>query len=238
MQVEKVSNCSNVDNFFIRKVLTSNELSEIQKIQFMKDNRTQIKKSIENDAISCAEFKNLMENRPIIKFRPFKNSFTKRGDKILLAKTLGIHPENVEDYIKNLTNDLKEIKDLDYLDNETIKKVRTYVYRHGSKDDVVVFLDNELKDSKDKVKTLYTTLHYNTGGLADYFVRPIHRMSNATFTKLYNVVDKNLQNAEKNGEITKEFKEATAKWALVQIYQIQQNSKLVNAFKVRKDLTT
>ena len=51
-------------------------------------------------------------------------------------------------------------------------------------------------------------------------------------------IDKNLQNAEKNGEITKEFKEATAKWALVQIYQIQQNSKLVNAFKVRKDLTT
>lgn len=237
MKVEKIDNINNVDNFFIRKVLTSSELSEIQKVQFMKNNRTQIKQTLENDAITCSEFKNLMENRPIIKFRPLKNSFTKRGDKILLAKSLGIHAENVDDYIKSVADDLKDTKKLDYLDKHTLKTIRTYIYRHGSKDDVVIFLDNELKESKNKAKTLFDTLQYGTGGLADYFVRPIHRMSNATFTKLYNVIDNNLQQAEKSGEITKESKDSTAKCALVQLYQIQQNSKFVNALKARKDLS-
>lgn len=236
MEIEKVSACPTVDNFFIRKVLTSQELSEIQKVQFMKNNRTQIKSALENDVITCQEFKLLMENRPIIKFRPLKNSLTKRGDKLILAKTLNIHPSSVDGYIKNVTEDLKQTKDLDYLTSDTVKKIQSYVYRHGSKDEVVVFLDTELKQSKDLLKTLYTTLQYDTGGLADYFVRPIHRMSNSTFTKLYNVIDNNLNNAEKNGFITKEHKEATAKWALCQIYKIQQNSKLVNAIKTYKNL--
>lgn len=237
MDISKINSIEPIDSYYIRKVLTSSELTDIQKTQFLKNNSTQIKQTLQNEEISCSEFKELMKNRPIIKFRPLKNSFTKRGDKILLAKTLGILPANVEEYLRNVTEDLKSTKDLDFLPESTVKKVQTYIYRHGSKEQVVVFLDTELKKSKDVLNTLYSTLQYNTGGIADYFVRPIHRMDNHTLKNIYNVIDDNLNIAEKSGQISKENKDLVSKWAIIQVYKIQQNSKLINAIKSQEVLS-
>ena len=54
--------------------------------------------------------------------------------------------------------------------------------------------------------------------------------------RLYNVIDKNLQSAIESGSITKEQYDETARWALVRIYDIQNNSKLINAIKTYKVL--
>ena len=61
-------------------------------------------------------------------------------------------------------------------------------------------------------------------------------MSNATLIKLYNVIDKNLKNARDKGSLTEEQYNKTAKRALVRIYQLQNNSKLINAIKTYKVL--
>lgn len=237
MKIEKINfNNTTLDSSTIQNILSSQKLTELEKVKFLQNNRMQIRQVFENETITGTEFKEMMKNRPIIKFRPLKNSFTKRGDKVLLAKTLNIDTASVDDYIRNTTEDLKKTKDLDFLPKETVKAIQTYVYRHGTKEQVVVFLDNELKQAKDVLKTLYTTLNYNEGGLADYFVRPIHRMSNNTFYKIYDVINKNLDIAQKSGSISQENKENTAKWALFQVYQIQQNSKLINAVKTYKVL--
>ena len=83
---------------------------------------------------------------------------------------------------------------------------------------------------------MYRTLKYHTGGVADYFIRPVHKMSNNTMIQLYNVIDKNMQSAVEKGSITEEEYNKTARWALVRIYDIQNNSKLINAIKTYKVL--
>ena len=55
------------------------------------------------------------------------------------------------------------------------------------KEQLVKFWDYKLGHIKDVIKYLYSTLEYNTGGIADYFVRPIHRMNNKTLIKLYHI---------------------------------------------------
>ena len=115
--------------------------------------------------------------------------------------------------------------------------LKTYVYRHGSKDELVAFLDYELTQTKDVAKTLYRTLEYYSGGVADYFIRPIHRMDNKTLVKIYNVIDKNIKEAVSIGEISDADSKKIAKWALIKIYQIQNNSKLINAIKTYKTLS-
>ena len=151
--------------------------------------------------------------------------------------TLGIEPPDVDEYIDGIVSkQFSEFSDLDFLDKDKLDAIKTYVYRHGSADGVVAFLDYELNVSNDKLKTLYRTLEYHTGGLADYFIRPVHRMSNMTMVRLYNVIDKHISTAKESGAITDEEYYKTAKWALVQIYQIQNNSKLINAIKTLKVL--
>ena len=175
-----------------------------------------------------------MKGLPLLKFKPIKNSFTKRGDKILLAKTLGIEPAEVDDYIENVQEDMSDIDKLSFLSKDNLDAIKTYVYRHGSKDGIEAFLDYELKYSKDILETLYRTLDYHTNGLADYFIRPIHRMSNNTLVRLYNIIDKNIEASRKAGAISEEQKNEISKWALVRIYQIQNNSKFINAIKTSK----
>ena len=181
--------------------------------------------------ITDSEFNEMMSHRPIVKFKPVKNSLTKAGDKILLAKTLGIAPSEVNDYIKNVSDAMQDVNRLSFLPKDRIDAIKTYVFRHGSKDDLVVFLNYELTKSKNLLKTLYTTLDYYSGGVADYFIRPIHRMDNKTLIKIYNVIDKNLKASEQEGKITKEENLKAAKWALYRIYTIQNNNKLINAVK-------
>ncbi len=212
----------------IQRVLGSSQLTDAQKAEFIHNNAVEIKQVMQTK-ITKEEFAYLMKNRPLIRFRPLKNSFTKKGDKILLAKSLGITDAEVDDYIQNIR--------LEDSSPENIEKVRTYVYRHGKKDDVVRFLDYELSNVKTTLSRLYKTLDDNSGGLAGYFSRPIHRMDNKTLAKLYNTIDKRINLACEAGEFSKEDASSVAQWALVRIYQIQNNSKLIRAYNAYKDLT-
>lgn len=217
----------------IQKVLSSTKLTDAQKAQFLKENAIAIKEVAKTE-ITKAEFAQMMKERPLIRFRPFKNSFTKRGDRILLAKSLGVEQNDLDNYIeKVLTEDLNN-KHL--LPKENIEKVKTYIYRHGKKGDVVRFLDYELSDAKHILKTLYKTLEDNSGGMAGYFTRPIHRMDNKTLVKLYGVIDNRLRASKDAGFITEDECNSTAQWALVRIYEIQNNSKLIRAYKLYKDI--
>ena len=235
MEVSPVSLIDNINLYTVREVLTSNKISQSQKIEFIRSNKTEIEKALDVK-ISAPEFKWIMKNRPLQKFRPVKNSFTKRGDRVFLANVLGIEPAELDDYISNVTDALANIDKLSFLPKDKLDAIKTYVYRHGSKDAIVVFLEHELAESKDILKTLYSTLEYHTGGVADYFIRPIHRMSNLTMVKLYNVIDKSLKNAYKSGSISEQQSNDIAHWALIRIYQIQNNSKFLNAIKTYKAL--
>ena len=113
---------------------------------------------------------------------------------------------------------------------------KTYIYRHGSAEQLVLFFDYELLKSKDVLKTLYRTLEYNNNGVADYFIRPIHRMKNSTLISLYQVVDKYLQKSFNSGQIISEQKLETSEWALKRIYLIQHNSKFINSLKIKQYL--
>lgn len=216
---------------YVNKILASNQLTDAQKYQFIKENSATIK-SFSKEEINMTELKEIMKSRPLVRFRPVKNSFTKQGDKILLAKSLNIEPKEVNSYIDNLT---KTGLNTD-TPVESIEKVKSYVYRHGTKGQVLKFLEYELSDSKFILERLYKTLQANSGGLYDYYERPIHRMSNNNLAQLYNVIDKSLRNAEKKGAINKDQLSSTSEWALVRIYEIQNNSKLIRAYHKYRDI--
>ena len=230
MNVEKISNLPALDTYSLHKILTSNKLSDYEKMMFVKNNRTQIHHIMEVK-LSNSEFLDMMQSRPLVRFRPLKNSYTKWGDKVILAKSLGILPSQLNDYIKNVTNAMQNINQMGKLPTNKIDSIKTYVFRHGTQEQVVTFLDYELKNSKNILKTLHSTLEYGNGGMADYFVRPIHRMKNQTLVDLYNVIDANLLSAQKNGTINNIQKEKASEWALAQILNIQYNSKLSTAIK-------
>ena len=219
----------------IQYVLASDKISDRQKIRFVNQNKAEIHHALSVE-ISPSEFRFVMQNRPLRKFKPIKNSLTKRGDKILLAKALGIEPVEVDDYIENVEEQLGKTEKLSFLSKDKTDAIKTYVYRHGSTDGITAMLNYELKSSNDLLNTLYRTLEYHTGGIADYFIRPIHKMSNKTLIRLYNVIDDNIKEAQKSGSISKEESEEVSRWALIRIYQIQNNSSFINAVKTLKVL--
>ena len=233
--INSINSVSNINLSTVREILSSNKISQSQKTVFMRKYKTEIQQALDIK-LSGTEFNWIMKNRPLQKFKPIKNSLTKRGDRIMLANALGIEPAELDDYIENVSEALEDIDKLSFLPKDKLDSIKTYIYRHGSKDDIVNFLDYELKTSKDILKTLYTTLDYHTNGLADYFIRPIHRMSNLTMIRLYNVIDKNLSAARDIGSISDEQYNKVARSVLVRIYQIQNNSKLINAIKTYKIL--
>ena len=235
MEIQAINSLTPITLSKVREILTSNKISQRQKTDFVRHYKTQIQQALDVK-LTGTEFQWIMKCRPLQKFKPLKNSFTKRGDKIMLANTLAIEPAEVDDYIDNVKDALVDIDMLNFLPKDKLDAIKTYVYRHGSKDDIVSFLDYELRESKDILSTLYRTLEYHTGGLADYFIRPIHKMSNLTMIKLYNVIDKNIENCCKNGSIDEKQKNEIAKWALIKIYQIQNNSQFINAVKTFKVL--
>ena len=96
MKIEKINN---LDFDMLMKVLSSTQLSAYEKTAFVQKNQPKINQIMEIK-ISNADYKTLMQKRGLKKFRPLKNSFTKKGDKILLAKALKINPSEVVDYIK------------------------------------------------------------------------------------------------------------------------------------------
>lgn len=231
----RIGKVENLDLEKICTVLDSTKISEAQKTDFVLANRVEIKQ-IMKSSINDKDFQHLMNNRTIQKFRPLKNSYTKWGDKIILAKALNIKTSEVAQYMNKISNMIQSSNDLDFLPETTMNILKTYAYRHGTKDELVSFLDYELRSSKNIVETLYKTLKYYSGGVADYFIRPIHRMDNKTLVRLFNTVNNNLKQAQNNGDISDSQNSMAAKWALVQIYNIQNNSKLINAIKTYNTL--
>lgn len=235
--ISSISGVKPIDFFTVHKVLTSNDISDSQKAKFIKNNRSLINEMVENK-ISSSDFKSLMENRPLKLFKPIKNSYTKRGDKIILAQTLGIKSCDVDNFVKKVATQLMMADPkLSFLPEDQIDTVKTYVYRHGTKEQVLAFLDYELGNAKSILKTLYSTLSYNTGGLADYFYRPIHHMDNKTLINVYNVINKNLHIAQEKGYITNSSRANAAEDALIQIYYIQNNQRLRNAIKIYRAIS-
>ena len=224
-----VGKIENIDLNTIQKVLASKKISESEKTEFLNSNFVKISQVIDR-GISASEYAHMMQSRPLQRFKPIKNSYTKRGDKILLAKSLGIKTSEVDDYIKAQSDKILMSENVEELKNSELDTIQTYVFRHGSKEEVLAFLDYQLSTAANLLKELYSTLKYNTGGIADFYSRPIHRMSNGQLVQIYDCVDNHLDLAKQNGQITDMQKEETAKWALMRIYQIQNNSKLRNAF--------
>lgn len=235
MSIQSINNITALNFSTIHKILTSTNISERQKEIFLFQHKAQIHKMF-REHLNGAEYKFLMKNRPLRKFRFIKNSITKRGDRILLANTLGIEPAELDRYIEKVEDSLPESDDLSSLPKDKIEAIKTYVYRHGTREDVVKFFEYELKTAKDLLDTLYRTLEYHTGGVADYFIRPVHRMSNKTMINLYDVINKRLESAEKTGTVSEERADEVAHWALIQIYNIQNNSKIINSIKTYKTL--
>lgn len=231
----KIEAIKSVDFATIYKVMTSTNISDSQKEQFIKNNRIAFKKVMEAN-ITSSEFKTIMQTRTLQKFKPLKNSFTKQGDKRILAQALNLPVSEIPKYIKNVSTTLNEVEDLDFLPTDKLEMIRTYVYRHGSKDELVTFLDYELRKAKDTMKSLHNTLEYYNCGVADYFIRPIHRMDNKTMLRIYNVLNKHIQKAKTDGSIDELHSEKIAKWALIQLYKIKNNSKLINAIKTYNEL--
>ena len=230
MPIAKVSKIDNLNFDMLMKVLGSAQLTATEKERFVRENQSKIDEIVDIK-ISNTDYKTLMQKRGLKKFRPLKNSFTKKGDKILLAKALGINLSEVNDYIKTTASSISDVEKIKFLDPQKMDLLKSYVYRHGSKDEVVAFLDYELFQAEDIIKTLYRTLRYYTSGVADYFIRPIHRMDNKTLIKVYHIIDKNIKTSFEKGKISEAQGDKVARWALVQIYKIQNNSKLINAIK-------
>ena len=116
----KVNRIETLDLESIYKVLNSKEITEAQKTKFVLSNSTNIKKIMKR-SIDDKDFKLLMKNRAIKKFRPIKNSYTKIGDKMILAKALSLQPSKLPRYIKNVTQMMKDSTELDFLPKSTLE---------------------------------------------------------------------------------------------------------------------
>ena len=137
MKISAITSIEPMDLHTVYSVLSSNKLTDSQKTQYLRHNRVQIQGLVDARLPGIA-FKGLMKNRPLQKFKFLKNSYTKRGDKILLAMTLGIEPPDVDEYIDGIVSkQFSEFSDLDFLDKDKLDAIKTYVYRHGSADGVV-----------------------------------------------------------------------------------------------------
>lgn len=228
--MDKIQPINSLSALEIYKILSSEKLTDSEKAQFIKKNSIAIK-NIAKTEITPSELKEIMLHRPLIRFRPLKNSFTKQGDAIIFAKAVGISKKEIRKYINSIIDNNFENQHPD-----NIEKAKAYVYRHGTKSQVIAFLEYELSDVRTTLEKLYKTLEVNSGGLADYFSRPIHRMDNITLGKLYNTIDKSLKNSANAGYIKPDELNSHAEWALVKIYEIQNNSKVLKAYEAYQSL--
>ena len=221
-----------IDVYTIGHVLASSTLTDAQKIQFIRRNSDEIKGIMEIE-LGSEDFNKIMDNRPLMLFKPIRNSFTKQGDRVLLAKTLEIPVNEMDDFVKKATRALPDGDEMKLYTKNQLNAIKTYVYRHGSQEQVIKFMDYELSNSKNIKNTLRKTLEYSNGGVADYFSRPIHRMKNETLLGLFAVINKNLEIAYNSGNLTEGEFVQISKAALARIYQLQSNSKFINAIKRR-----
>ncbi len=216
----------------VQRVLSCPKLTDVQKADFLKHNEYEVKAVMKTE-ISKQDFAYMMKHRPLKRGKPIKNSFTKRGDKILLGEALGINPHQVDNFISNI---IKNNFDPKTATEKEIGLVKTYVFRHGKQEEALAFLDHELSNPVTVLQKLYKILDENDGGLVEYYSRPIHYMNNKTLEKIYTTIDKRLKNGIDIGGYSEEDSASIALWALSKIYEIQNNSKLIRAGNAYKDL--
>ena len=235
LSVQGIKNNIPIDIYSLRHILGSEELTDVQKINFIRRNSTQIKGIMEIE-LGTEDFNRIMSNRPLMIFKPIKNLFTKNGDRILLAKTLEIPLNEMDDFIKKATKKLPDVDEIDFCTKDKLEAIKTYVYRHGSKEQVIKFMDYEISHAKNFRRTIKRTLDYTKGGVADYFTRPIHRMDNKTFLGLFDVINKNIVARKEAGELSEADALRISRAALARLFQVKENSRLKNSAKLKKEL--
>ena len=229
LSVSKIPSIT-IDVYSIGHVLASSALTDAQKIQFIRRNSDEIKGIMEIE-LGSEEFNKIMGNRPLMLFKPIRNSFTKQGDRVLLAITLEIPVNEMDDFLNKATKALPDGDEMKLYTKNQLDAMKTYVYRHGSQEQVIKFMDYELSNAANIKNTLRKTLEYSKGGVADYFSRPIHRMKYATLLGLFSVINKNLEMAYNAGNLTEGEVIQISKAALARVYQLRENSKFVNTIK-------
>lgn len=228
MRIDKLSSNQ------VETILKSSKVSNDVKQEVVKNNLPDVQHAIRT-RMNKGEYTALMKNRSLVRFKPVKNSFTKKGDKILLAKALGIQESQIQSYIDGIIETNFDTHNKITKDN--IEIVKAYIYRHGKKDEVIDFLKYELSTPATTLKNLYRTLDDDLEGLSGYYNRPIHRMTDTQLRRIYETVDSALSNAQASGSITQRQYEESAKWSLEKIYEIQNNSKLIREAKALKTLS-
>ena len=226
-----------LDLYKVREIMTSNKITQTEKIKFLNENHATIK-SLAEQKISGTDYEMLMESRPLKLQNPLKNVYIKVIDVNITAKALGIKPNEVRGYMGNVVNKLESMEDLKALgiSEDVYKQIRTHAYRMGTKKQVITNLDYELHHTENILDSLYHTLDYNSCGIANYFMFPHHRLDNKTLIKIYNVIDKNLKSHTASGKIPETKALQTAEWALAKIYDIQNNQHFQNVIKLRQEL--
>ncbi len=231
MLIERVSNIQIKDK--VQKVHEMKLECKLSKEEFR-----QISANNATVRMAANEYKALIKARPLIKYKPLKNSFAKRVDKRLLAEGLDISEADVEKYIQGvidknfdekyqveLSNCKKTIK------QEEINMARAYVYRHGKQEQVLSYLDNELTTSGNVLKTMYETLNNELTGVASYYYRPCHPLSQDRAKQMYEIFTKYIDKEHKAGKINEEVALKTAQDALNIIIKIQDNPDVRQAFR-------
>ena len=221
----------------VHEVMVSNRITDDEKVKFIEKNHLNISNLVDKK-ISGRDFKKMMKSRPLVIYRPLYNSYTKAVDKKLLAIALEIPQKDVDVYVKRLSEEIHLMHELDSIpvSKDNYDEVKFYIFRHGTKDQALDFLNYELAHSKHILVMLYHILEYSSGGIADYFLRPIHRLDNKTMLKMYNVIHENLKLCREKGKITDSEEMETAEWALARIYEIKNNQQFKNAIKLKEEL--
>ena len=232
--MSKINGIAPFTSYEVYRVLSSDKITDAQKAEYIRTNSSEIEKLAKND-ITKDEFNKIMKNRVLERGRPVKNSFTKKGDDIILAKSLGIEKSQIQHNINSVIKN--NFEQTDKTSKDDIEKMKTYVYRHGTKKQVLAFLEYELSDAKNILTNLYLTLENNSGGLSGYFSRPIHRMDNNTLKNLYCIINNSLVKSHNAGYIDNQKLDSVSEWALVRIYQIQNNSRLIRAYNIYKNIS-
>lgn len=225
---------------------------------------------IPNLCISKKEYELIVKNRPLIKFRPLRNTYIKSCDKSLLAESLNVPVFDVDtvinetiDYLlyrnpDSLYYDTEKQIDITYTkkifnqlmlkqditQKEDIQKqellfysqpvaiMGDYIYRHGSKNQLLNYMKLQLSDAKSVLEQLYNILNTECRGLYSYFERPIHILDNRSILKMEKIIKNGLGEAHKKGYIKSDTYSQNVQWALDRIYQIQSDTSLREAFRI------
>ena len=126
MNVQSINSITTIDLPTIHKILSSTSLSEKQKENFVRQHTSQICQVFQAH-ISLAEYKFIMRNRPLRKFKFLKNAITKRGDRIFLAETLGVDPAELDDYIGDVEYAITDLNKLSFLPKDKLDAKHIFI---------------------------------------------------------------------------------------------------------------